>query len=156
MTRYKIQKYRCCLVRDGQVSVPVTDGRLLSSESAARVFGALAERADREHMWVVYLNSALAITGVEEVARGGQDGLAITPLDILRGVVVHGARSFILGHNHPSEDVTPSEADVSTTRALAAAAQVVGLDLLDHLVVNRKGGYASLADRGLLAPSRVG
>ena len=150
MTRYQIQKYRCCLARDGRVSVPVAEGRVPSCEHAAKVFTALAKRCDREHLWVLYLNAAVQITGVEEVARGGSGQLAVTPSDILRGVLVHGARSFIMGHNHPSEDVTPSSDDVAMTRRVRDAANAVDLDLLDHVVVNRSGDYVSLADRGLL------
>jgi DNA repair protein RadC len=62
---------------------------------------------------------------------------------------VDAASAIVLVHNHPSGDPTPSADDVQMTRAVAAACDVVGLSLLDHVVVARSGA-ASLRDHGAL------
>lgn len=65
-------------------------------------------------------------------------------------MVACGASAFVLVHNHPSGDPTPSPEDVATTRAVQKAARVVGAPLVDHVVVGSLTRYASLRDRGLM------
>ena len=62
---------------------------------------------------------------------------------------MHHALGFILVHNHPSGNLTPSQDDVSFTRAMRKAAEIMGIDLYDHLVVARTG-FVSLREKGLL------
>jgi DNA repair protein RadC len=75
----------------------------------------------------------------------------ISPRDPLRAALREGASAFVLVHNHPSGDPTPSPEDISFTQKIAAAADVVATPLLDHVVVARSG-YASLLDSGLMPP----
>lgn len=65
------------------------------------------------------------------------------PREIFREVIRHGATRFIVAHNHPSGNVDPSPEDLSLTRQLLAAAQVLGLPLLDHLILGQ-GNHRSL------------
>lgn len=55
--------------------------------------------------------------------------------EILNAVLRHDGRAFAVAHNHPSEDATPSQADISATAAMMAGAKVVGLRFLGHVVV---------------------
>lgn len=65
--------------------------------------------------------------------------MGVRPADPLRYALRAAASGFVLVHNHPSGDPTPSVEDVSFTRRVAAAAAVVGVPLLDHVVVTREG-----------------
>jgi DNA repair protein RadC len=76
-------------------------------------------------------------------------GCALRPADVLRPAVEDAASGIVLVHNHPSGDPTPSLADVQMTRALAAACQILGLRLLDHVIVARSGAE-SLRDLALI------
>jgi DNA repair protein RadC len=69
--------------------------------------------------------------------------------DVLRVALREAASSFILVHNHPSGDPTPSEEDVAFTRTIAAGAVLVGTPLVDHVVIAREHA-SSLFDLGLL------
>jgi DNA repair protein RadC len=104
---------------------------------------------DHEEVWVLSLDGRNGIKGVRRVAQGGVHGCALTAREILRPALVAAATALVLVHNHPSGDPTPSEYDVHMTRAVAAAADVVGLSLLDHVVVARDGAR-SLAALGVL------
>jgi DNA repair protein RadC len=66
---------------------------------------------------------------------------------VLKRALEHNAAALILGHNHPSGDCEPSEADRSITVRVSKALALVDIRLLDHLVVSRQG-HVSLAERG--------
>ena len=104
---------------------------------------------DHEEVWMLALDGQNALKALKCVARGGQHGCALTARDILRPAIAGGASAIVLVHNHPSGDPSPSEDDIAMTRALAAAATVVGLPLLDHVIVARQGAF-SLLDLGLV------
>jgi DNA repair protein RadC len=74
----------------------------------------------------------------------------VTAREILRCALGDAASAIVLAHNHPSGDPTPSDEDAAMTRAVARAAEVVGVPVLDHVVVTASGEYVSLLERGLL------
>jgi DNA repair protein RadC len=78
------------------------------------------------------------------VSRGTADKTFIHPRDIFRQAVRLGAVSVIVAHNHPSGDPTPSDEDISETKRLAAAGDVVGIPLDDHVVIGRAGAHVSI------------
>lgn len=103
-----------------------------------------------EEMWVVSLDGRHGLRGSHRVAQGGLHGCAVTARDVLRVAMLDGASSFVLVHNHPSGDPTPSVEDIHLTRRVAEAALVVGTPLVDHVIVTAAGKHASLLDHGLL------
>ncbi len=77
----------------------------------------------------------------------------VSPRDPLRAALREGASAFVLVHNHPSGDATPSREDISFSVAVAEAARVVATPLVDHVVVTRSD-FASMLELDLLARSR--
>ena len=75
------------------------------------------------------------------IAKGGLHGASVRAADPLRAALRVDASAFVLVHNHPSGDPTPSHEDVVLTAQIARAAEIVGVALLDHVVVTR-GGFA--------------
>jgi len=126
--------------------------------------GALANPRDVASVYSDWLGSlryevvlALALDGRNyflqelEVARGGIHGAALTPVDVFRPLIRAGAHGFVLCHNHPSGDPTPSAEDVVMTRAVAEVGAIVGIPLLDHIIIGaRGGGWTSLLDLGVI------
>lgn len=104
---------------------------------------------DHEEVWLLMLDGRNGLKAVQRIAQGGQHGCALTARDILRPAVRDGASAIVLVHNHPSGDPSPSPEDVTMTRAVAVACEVVGIPLLDHVVVARQGA-CSLLDLGVL------
>jgi DNA repair protein RadC len=90
-----------------------------------------------EELWLLALDGRGRMRGARCVARGGLHGAAVRAADPLRYALRASASGFVLVHNHPSGDATPSAHDVLFTREVAAAAAVVGVPLLDHVVVTK-------------------
>ena len=138
--------------------------RLVRRDYPALSVGALATPRDVARAYSDWLGSlmhevvlALALDGRNhllqelEVARGGIHGAALTPTDVFRPLIRADARAFVLLHNHPSGDPTPSHEDVVMTRAVAHVGEIVGIPLLDHVIVGaRGGGWTSLFDLGVI------
>ena len=74
----------------------------------------------------------------------------MTAREILSAALADAASAMLLVHNHPSGAPEPSAADVRMTESVAAAAEVVGVPLLDHVVVTAAGDYCSMLEAGLL------
>lgn len=105
--------------------------------------------AATERFRVLFLDARNCLLRDEVVASGSVRGVVVHPREIMRRAMEVGATALILVHNHPSGDPAPSPADIETTRRVAAAADLMGLSLHDHLVVARSG-YSSLRRLGYL------
>jgi len=93
---------------------------------------------DHEELWLLALDGHNGLRAARRIASGGIHGLHVAARDPIRIALREAASAFVLVHNHPSGDPTPSEEDISFTRAVADAAAVVGTPLLDHVIVARK------------------
>ena len=137
------------LVRRGYPQLP--RHRFGRSEDVARVYEHRLGGFDREVMVAVALDGRMNVIAELELASGGHHGIAIAPPDIFRPLIRCAAGAFVLVHNHPSGDPSPSREDISMTQALVGLADIVGVQLVDHVIVGaRGGGWVSLADLGLL------
>ncbi|MEA2683287.1 MAG: repair protein RadC [Chloroflexota bacterium] len=105
--------------------------------------------SSQERVVALYLDARNRPLHRELVAVGGLRASVIQPRDILAPALRLPAAAIVLVHNHPSGDTTPSREDLEVTRQLVAAAQLLGLELLDHLVVSRTR-CASLRELGHL------
>ncbi len=104
----------------------------------------------QERTGALYLNARnRLIRDDPEIYRGTLDRAVVEPREILKRALLANAAGVVLYHNHPSGDPTPSREDREFTRRLAAAAESVGVRLLDHVVVGR-GGAVSFREAGLL------
>jgi DNA repair protein RadC len=106
------------------------------------------EDFDQEEMWVLLINSKNQITHEVMVYRGQVGQISIREAELLKEAVKVNAPALILSHCHPSGDPTPSPEDVGVTAQINQAANLLGLDLLDHIVVG-KDSWVSLKERGL-------
>jgi DNA repair protein RadC len=103
---------------------------------------------DHEELWILALDGRNALRAARRVAMGGLHGMHVTAAEPLRAALREGASTFLLVHNHPSGDATPSTDDVEFTRRVARAAEAASTPLVDHVVV-ASGGYASFVELGL-------
>ncbi len=110
---------------------------------------------DHEELWILALDGRNKLRAARRVASGGLHGLHVAKRDPLRIALREGASAFILAHNHPSGDPTPSADDIEFTDQLARAASIVGAPLLDHIVVARDG-YVSMLESGLFHRTKGG
>src|SRR5258708_22803141 len=103
--------------------------------------------ATQERVVALYLDSRNRPLHREVVAIGGLRASVIQPRDILAPAMQLPVAGIILVHNHPSGDTHPSAEDLEVTRRLAGAADLFGIQLLDHLVVSRSA-YTSIKEMG--------
>jgi len=104
----------------------------------------------QERTGALYLNARNRLLRHDpEIYRGTLDRAVVEPRELLKRALLANAAALIVYHNHPSGDPSPSREDREFTRRLAAAADAVGLRLLDHIVVARDG-CVSFREAGLL------
>lgn len=106
-------------------------------------------RARKEHLVGLYLDTQNGLIHRETISVGSLNTTRSHPREILHPAVVHLAAGFILVHNHPSGCLEPSPEDVEFTRAVRHAAELLGIELYDHLIV-AASGYTSLRERGVM------
>jgi DNA repair protein RadC len=96
---------------------------------------------DKEHVYVMHLNSRQQINLVELVAIGTLTDAKLHPRETFRRAIVEGTNSIIVAHNHPSGDVTPSEADIIVTKQLCKAGEILQIPLEDHIIFTSRKDY---------------
>jgi len=105
---------------------------------------------DREHFWALALSTKNRLLRMVEVSVGSLNTSIVHPRELFKEAVRVSAASIVVVHNHPSGDPTPSGADLQLTRRLAKAGEVLGIELLDHVVIGDGGAHASLRHMGVL------
>lgn len=105
---------------------------------------------DREHFWVVGLNTRNKVKYVELVGLGTLDGCIVHPRETFRTAVRLGAASIIAAHNHPSGDTIQSKNDVTLALRLKAAGELLGIQLRDFIIITLSGEHKSFLEAGLL------
>jgi DNA repair protein RadC len=109
---------------------------------------------DREVLAVVLLNTRLRLIKFEKLLLGTVNETLAHPREILKPAIIHSAYAFVLVHNHPSGDATPSDADRRLTRTASLAATTMQIQMLDHLIMGApaagRAGYFSFKEAGLL------
>jgi DNA repair protein RadC len=105
---------------------------------------------DREHFWSLALNTKNQLLRIVEVSVGSLNASIVHPRELFKDAVRLSAASVVVVHNHPSGDATPSAADIQLTRRLVRAGDVLGIDVLDHVVIGDGGAHASLRELGLM------
>ena len=103
-----------------------------------------------ESVVVVYLNRSNNSIGWFKVSQGGISGTVIDVRLVLVTALKCLASGMIICHNHPSGNISPSDADVKITQKLKEAGNLMSVQLLDHIILTPDGGYYSFADEGKL------
>lgn len=105
---------------------------------------------ERELFLVVCLNTKNHILRVAEVSLGSLNASIVHPREVFKMAISCSAASLVVVHNHPSGDPTPSGADIQLTRRLTKAGDLLGIEVLDHVILGPGGDLASLRDLGLM------
>jgi len=123
--------------------------KISNSRDAFELFKAVIGDLFYEEFWILILNKANRVLKTVKISEGGISGTVVDPKKIFKIALDQSASSIILGHNHPSENVSPSEADQRITRKMKECGVLLDLAVLDHIIV---GGdrYYSFADEGMI------
>lgn len=138
--RYAVRKDH-----DGQ---PVVVGRTLDRPSdAASALMTLLQDEPAEVFAILCLTTKHRMIAYHEVSRGTIDSALVHPREVFTAALLAHSASIVAVHNHPSGDPTPSPDDLDVTRRLAAAGEVLGIPLLDHIIIG-DGRYYSFKEAG--------
>lgn len=118
-------------------------GTVANPNHAAAIMQKLVGESDREHFVALYLNARHQVTHTHIVARGTAVDAPVHPREVFKGAVLANAVAVVVGHNHPSGDVAPSNSDELLFERLKAAGELLGIEVLDALVVGRHPRFHS-------------
>lgn len=119
-------------------------------EDVVKLCGPQLRGSDREHFWALALNTKNQLIRIIEVSVGSLNASIVHPRELFKDAVRLSAASVVVVHNHPSGDPTPSGADIQLTKRLVKAGDVLGIEVLDHVVIGDCGQHSSLRDLGLM------
>jgi len=102
-----------------------------------------------EQFKVMFTNRANKVLGIFEVSTGGMTGTVADPKLIFVAALKSGATGVLLAHNHPSGNLTPSQADIELTKKIKEGGKLLEIQLLDHIILTSES-YYSFADEGLI------
>lgn len=137
------------LGRRRQVNEGLQRSTIQSSKEAADLLLPLLRDFNHEVFYVLYLNRSNKLIKYEPISYGGINGTVADIRIILKQALLHQASQLIVAHNHPSGSLKPSEADKQLTQKLKAAAALMDIGLIDHLIIGDTQ-FLSFADEGLL------
>jgi DNA repair protein RadC len=104
---------------------------------------------DKEHFWTVGLNTRNVVKYIDLTSLGTLNASLVHPREVFRLAIMKGIANIILGHNHPSGAIQPSDEDIKITRRLADAGRILGIEVLDHIIV-ANSHHLSFKAQGLM------
>jgi len=123
--------------------------RINNSRDAFNAIAPLLTDLHHEEFWLLMLNRKNEVFARERLSTGGTSGTVVDIKLVFKAALEARAAAFVAIHNHPSGSLDPSSEDVTLTKRLQQAGQMMDLPLLDHLIVSERG-YYSFADHGLV------
>jgi DNA repair protein RadC len=141
--------YRVQLIRD--TAIPTPRAQFRCSNDVADLLWQFLNDVDREHFVVILVDRKNRLIGLHTVSVGSLTASVVHPREVFKVAILSNAAAILCGHNHPSGDPQPSREDCSLTRRLVQAGQVLGIEVLDHVIIgDGAADYYSFADQGLL------
>lgn len=127
----------------------ITEVQTLNSpEKIVKMFNYVfkANKQTEEYVYLLALDTKMNCKGVFEVSHGAVNYSVVNPREIFIRLCLCGAVYFILAHNHPSGEVVPSKEDINVTNKLKQASEILGIELLDHIII-AENKYLSLKEK---------
>ena len=131
-------------------AAPGSRPRIDGLEAAVKILRPQLVDKRREHFVALLLDSRYRVIRMSLIAIGSLSATLVHPREVFREAMAAQAAAIIVAHNHPSGDPEPSAHDLELTKRLQQAGEVIGIEVLDHLIIGREG-HVSLAARGALA-----
>ena len=104
---------------------------------------------DKEHFWVLGLNSRNILQYLELVSLGTLNASMVHTREVFRLSVHKAVASIIIAHNHPSGNTEPSADDLAITKRLVESGRILGIEVVDHITITGNG-YLSFKEKNLL------
>ena len=120
-----------------------SNSKYSSSEEVAK--SKLAQdllKSDREKFICIHLNVKNQLISFEVVSTGSLTSSIVHPREVFKAAILANAAALVFIHNHPSGDPKPSLDDIEITKRLEKAGNLLGIEVLDHVIIGRDGFYS--------------
>lgn len=138
---------RVCLnkLHDNQMPLLVSVDAVIDYCRAALAY------SEVEELHVIFLDASCRLISAELLQKGTLTGVSASPREIVRMALDKKATQVILVHNHPSDNLTPSDNDIYVTGRIEQACEVFGIKLQDHIIIGKTGYFSFRAHKMLIA-----
>lgn len=134
--KYKLQRVYIKLME----TQPLYSAEPIDSPKAAvKAAGEEIRFLDRETVIVINLQTDKTPININTVSIGSLSSASVHPREIFKTAILSNAASIIMLHNHPSGNIKPSLEDLEITERIKSAGDIIGIELLDHIIIGRKG-----------------
>ncbi|OMC89227.1 DNA repair protein RadC [Viridibacillus sp. FSL H7-0596] len=130
-------------------SLMYSNRKIKSPKDGAELFREFLGEVDREHFLVMCLNTKNEPTHLNTVHIGSLNASIVHPREVVKPAILSNAASIMVCHNHPSGNVEPSPEDIEVTKRLQEVGEIVGIELLDHIILG-EDSYLSFREKGYL------
>ena len=153
LTKYKTkltENKRVILKKEASTNYPGQSFIIRSAEDVAILGRDYMQIHDEpeEHLYMICMNTKNRVLGVFEISHGTVNSSIVGVREIFQKALLANSVSIILMHNHPSGSPDPSREDIAVTKKVAEAGNLLGVELLDHIVIGDR--YVSLKEKGYL------
>lgn len=109
----------------------------------------LFDMAD-EYVWMLCVDAKMHIIEFSELSHGTINWSFASPRNVFRKCILNNAYGFVMIHNHPSGDVTPSADDIKISKNIKALGKIMEIYLVDHIIIAPNGDYYSMEEQNIL------
>lgn len=146
----RIDIYSVSLVKDSAKVYDLEDTTIRSPQDARDIAVKVLAMEDlpNEHFVMMALSTKNKVIGIHTIFVGSLNASIVHPREIYQRALLNNAASIICFHNHPSGDPVPSPEDIDVTERLKNAGDIIGIDLIDHLIIGDNGRFVSMKEKG--------
>ncbi len=131
---YSIKKYELLVIRDKNYHGELESKKITSPTDMQDLLKSYFSGLDREHFIVVAVDARNNVIGINTVSIGSLNATVVHPREAFKYAILANAASVIFAHNHPSGESSPSPEDISITKRLQNAGEILGINVLDSLI----------------------
>jgi len=124
--------------------------QIVGTKDAAAIAKDFLAGVDREHAVVMCLDTKQNINAINTISVGTLNTSLVHPREVFKTAILANSNAIIIFHNHPSGDPSPSRDDLDVTERLVEAGNILGIEVLDHLIIGDNGSYVSLKETGVI------
>lgn len=142
-----IEMVRVIMVREAN---PKYEVAVRSPQDVNKLIYELIGHEDREHFIVLMLDAKNQVNAIHTVSIGTLNAGLVHPREVYKAIFLNNSASVIFAHNHPSGSVEPSPEDVKVTQRLVEVGELVGVEVMDHVIVGGEHRFLSMKEKGLI------
>jgi len=130
----------------------ITSKKINSPSSAQEIILKVLQlnEAAEEKFGILTVDTKHKIAGIHIISTGSLNSSVVHPREVFKAALMNNAASIILFHNHPSGDPSPSTEDINTTKRLKEAGEILGIDVLDHIIIGEKNDFLSFKEQNIM------